>query len=361
MTSDQAFEILGITDRNIDEASLRRAFHDAARLTHPDSNPDDANAQNKFNMINEAYKVLCAYLEYEKEVTYKGKKVYTYDWSRHAAKPYGDFKKKATDNPNPNSHAWQQKQNNSWRQTETDPWDRYAQADKLFEKERKRQEEAEHRRQEKLEKLKREAEYQHQRYLHQEMLKEQKKKKEEESDRIKGENEYKQNENKRKIIEVVETGFAPELMLGVFLLIGMIVIFLSDIFTVGRSSAYFVKLSTIIFASVLIIIAACRLTVYVRRRKKDELISIITFLATLELGIALSKIIETVFSLHMVVELVLIMVILWSYEALRGKKAARVLMDQRKHIKYIILAVLGEYITSTVLAFVVILIQMLIG
>ncbi len=66
MTSEQAFKILGIKDRNIDEASLKKAFHSAARKTHPDSNPKDAQAQAKFHQINEAYEVLREYLKYEK-------------------------------------------------------------------------------------------------------------------------------------------------------------------------------------------------------------------------------------------------------------------------------------------------------
>jgi curved DNA-binding protein CbpA len=65
MTSEQAFEILGIKDRNITEASLKKAFYSAARKTHPDSNPDDEAAQENFNRIREAYDVLCLYLEYE--------------------------------------------------------------------------------------------------------------------------------------------------------------------------------------------------------------------------------------------------------------------------------------------------------
>ncbi len=67
MTSEQAFKILGIKDRNIDEASLKKAFHSAARKTHPDSNPKDAQAKAKFHQINEAYEVLRAYLKYEKQ------------------------------------------------------------------------------------------------------------------------------------------------------------------------------------------------------------------------------------------------------------------------------------------------------
>ena len=109
MTSDQAFEILGIKDKNIDEISLRRAFHEAARQTHPDSNPDDINAQTKFNTINEAYKVLCIYLEHEKEITYKGKKVYTYDWSKHSPSPNRSSGKADNKNKTQNNNVGQVK------------------------------------------------------------------------------------------------------------------------------------------------------------------------------------------------------------------------------------------------------------
>ncbi|MCI5856262.1 MAG: DnaJ domain-containing protein [Agathobacter sp.] len=67
MTSEQAFKILEIKDRNIDEASLKKAFYSAARKTHPDSNPKDAQAKAKFHQINEAYEVLREYLKYEKQ------------------------------------------------------------------------------------------------------------------------------------------------------------------------------------------------------------------------------------------------------------------------------------------------------
>jgi curved DNA-binding protein CbpA len=65
MTSEQAFDILGIRDHNIDEASLKKAFYSAARRTHPDSNPEDETADAKFQLISEAYDVLCDYLKLE--------------------------------------------------------------------------------------------------------------------------------------------------------------------------------------------------------------------------------------------------------------------------------------------------------
>lgn len=103
MTAEQAFDILGIYDRNIDESALKRAFYEAARYTHPDSNPDDEHAKAKFNMINEAYDVLLEYLKSEKR-------------SQSATK--------ATDTK------------------VKDAWDTYSEADRKFAKERHRQAQA---------------------------------------------------------------------------------------------------------------------------------------------------------------------------------------------------------------------------
>jgi curved DNA-binding protein CbpA len=90
MTSEQAFEILGIKDRNITEASLKKAFYSAARKTHPDSNPDDEAAQEKFNRIREAYDVLVLYLEYEKRRKREAKQ------NRRGAKVVGNTRSAAS-------------------------------------------------------------------------------------------------------------------------------------------------------------------------------------------------------------------------------------------------------------------------
>lgn len=361
MTSDQAFEILGIKDKNIDEISLRRAFHEAARQTHPDSNPDDINAQTKFNTINEAYKVLCIYLEHEKEITYKGKKVYTYDWSKHSPSPNRSSGKADNKNKTQNVHAWQQKTNSSWKQTKTDPWDRYTKADEQFEKELRRQEEAEKRRQEKLEKLKREAEYQHQRYLRQEMQKQLEKEKEwQENEKIKqAGNGHKQYKELFK--EIICTGFAPELVSGIFLLIGMVVILIVDIFSARTNSYYLMKISNVLWGSAFIGIIACRLTAFVRQRRKDNIISIIVFLATLELGLVLGKLMDAMFRTHKMGEFVLTLIIMWFYEMTRVKKAAALLEDERKHIKNMMYTFFYQFILSTIVAFIIIFIQIVIS
>lgn len=93
MTAEQAFMVLGIHDRNIDEAELKRAFREAARNTHPDSNPDDEYAQNRFQMINDAYKVLCDFLKlqkHDKSKEYKDK----WDYYAQADRKFAEEKKK---------------------------------------------------------------------------------------------------------------------------------------------------------------------------------------------------------------------------------------------------------------------------
>jgi curved DNA-binding protein len=51
------YKILGV-DRNASEQDIKRAYRRLARQLHPDVNPDDKRAEEKFKEINEAYEVL---------------------------------------------------------------------------------------------------------------------------------------------------------------------------------------------------------------------------------------------------------------------------------------------------------------
>jgi curved DNA-binding protein len=51
------YETLGVS-RDADEKEIRRAFRRLARQYHPDVNPGDAEAEERFKEINEAYEVL---------------------------------------------------------------------------------------------------------------------------------------------------------------------------------------------------------------------------------------------------------------------------------------------------------------
>ncbi len=51
------YEILGV-DRKADEKQVRQAFRKQARQFHPDLNPGDQEAEEKFKRVNEAYEVL---------------------------------------------------------------------------------------------------------------------------------------------------------------------------------------------------------------------------------------------------------------------------------------------------------------
>ncbi len=51
------YDALGV-DKDADQAEIRRAFRRLARKHHPDVNPDDPEAEERFKEINEAYEVL---------------------------------------------------------------------------------------------------------------------------------------------------------------------------------------------------------------------------------------------------------------------------------------------------------------
>ncbi len=51
------YEVLGV-ERSADQATLKRAYRKLAMKYHPDKNPDDKEAEQKFKELNEAYEVL---------------------------------------------------------------------------------------------------------------------------------------------------------------------------------------------------------------------------------------------------------------------------------------------------------------
>ncbi len=51
------YEVLGV-GRDADEAELKKAFRRLARQAHPDANPDDPEAEERFKELAEAYEVL---------------------------------------------------------------------------------------------------------------------------------------------------------------------------------------------------------------------------------------------------------------------------------------------------------------
>ena len=51
------YEVLGV-DKSADDAALKKAFRQLAKKYHPDMNPGDKEAEQKFKEIQEAYAVL---------------------------------------------------------------------------------------------------------------------------------------------------------------------------------------------------------------------------------------------------------------------------------------------------------------
>lgn len=51
------YEVLGL-NKGADEASIKKAYRNLAKKYHPDMNPGDAEAEQKFKEVNEAYSVL---------------------------------------------------------------------------------------------------------------------------------------------------------------------------------------------------------------------------------------------------------------------------------------------------------------
>ena len=51
------YEVLGITKTD-DQAAIKKAYREKAKMYHPDLHPGDAEAEQKFKEVNEAYSVL---------------------------------------------------------------------------------------------------------------------------------------------------------------------------------------------------------------------------------------------------------------------------------------------------------------
>ena len=51
------YEVLGV-DHKVSDSDIKKAFRSKAREFHPDKNPDDPDAEARFNEVQEAYAIL---------------------------------------------------------------------------------------------------------------------------------------------------------------------------------------------------------------------------------------------------------------------------------------------------------------
>ncbi|HAL60927.1 MAG TPA: hypothetical protein DCP08_00785 [Chloroflexi bacterium] len=79
------YQILGV-DRNADQKEIRKAYRRLARQYHPDVNPGDPSAQERFKEINEAYEVLS---DPEKRQKYDQLGTSWRQWQRMGGDPSG--------------------------------------------------------------------------------------------------------------------------------------------------------------------------------------------------------------------------------------------------------------------------------
>lgn len=57
LTEIDYYELLEVS-RDSDKGTIKKAYRQMAMKYHPDKNPNDAEAEEKFKAINEAYQVL---------------------------------------------------------------------------------------------------------------------------------------------------------------------------------------------------------------------------------------------------------------------------------------------------------------
>src|ERR1700760_3361411 len=82
---EDLYKVLGV-QRDIDEKGLKKAYRQLAQKYHPDKNPGDKSAEEKFKVISNAYEILS-------------------DSQKKAAYDAGAFANNSSHNSNPNQSS----------------------------------------------------------------------------------------------------------------------------------------------------------------------------------------------------------------------------------------------------------------
>ena len=98
------YKTLGV-GKKADQNEIKKAYRKLARQYHPDMNPDDKNAEERFKEVNEAYEVLSDPQKREKydrfgaqwqQYERRGGRPGDFDWSQWTSQPGGGYGRTVT-------------------------------------------------------------------------------------------------------------------------------------------------------------------------------------------------------------------------------------------------------------------------
>lgn len=89
MSNKNYYDVLGVNS-NASEDEIKKAYRKVAKKYHPDLHPDDANAEQHFKEVNEAYEVLSNSEKRKMYDTY-GADAVNGNWNQSGGNPFSEF------------------------------------------------------------------------------------------------------------------------------------------------------------------------------------------------------------------------------------------------------------------------------